>query len=112
SLALVISLLTGVAVFLPIDYLTGWDRWFPFVHPFQFVLIASLAALLYLALRGWFTTPRRCLLTAGILALLAAPQGLFCVLVYSAWICVALSVAVTTLLIVRAHRLHKRSTNS
>lgn len=104
-----ISLLLGVAVFLPIDYFTGWDQWFPFVHPFNLLLVTAWSAVLYLALRGGLRTPRRCALWAAIVFALSLPQALFCVLVYSAWVCVAVSAVVVTLLIARALRLRKKS---
>ena len=108
STAILISLLAGVAIFLPLDYWTGWDRWFPFVHPFNLVLVATWSILLYLCLTRVLRTPGRCFLSAGVLLLLTLPQALFCVLVYSAWACVGISLTGIVLLTVRGVKLRGR----
>ena len=105
--AICLSAAAGLILFFPIDLLTGWDRWFPFVHPFNLLSVAVWAVILYLALRGRMTE-RACLTCAVLTLLTALPQGLFCLLVYSAWICVGVSVLVATALLIRLYQLKKR----
>ena len=98
--ALLVSILAGIVAFVPIDYLTGWDRWFPFVHPFNVVAVALWGTVLYLTLRkAW--TKKKCLSLAVLLLLSALPQALFCVLVYSAWICTGGSLVLAVLLLIK-----------
>ena len=106
--AICISIPAGIGVFLPIDLLTGWDRWFPFVHPFTLLCVAVWGTVLYLALRRRLTE-RACLWCAALTLLTALPQGLFCVLVYSAWICVGVSVALAAFLLILRSRLKKKN---
>ena len=98
--ALLVSILAGILVFVPLDYLTGWDRWFPFVHPFNVVTVTLWATVLHFTLRKMWTKKKR-LLLAVLLLLSSLPQALFCVLVYSAWICTAVSVVLAVLLLTK-----------
>ena len=105
--AICLSVVVGLALFFPIDLLTGWDRWFPFVHPFNVLSVGVWAVILYLALRGRLGE-RACLLCAAVTLITALPQGLFCLLVYSAWICVGVSVVLAVALLIRRYQLKKR----